>query len=164
MTRRDHKFRALHGAVPHGMTLIECVLATALVALVLPVVLLALGRSHRDLAAGRMEDWAPGVIPLHLDELRASGGLEAGRKRIWIRDLHGQLLGEADAEDWRRGVAHHAGSPAGFLVVLECGPADDDAPSGCHPVRVGIEYPAAAPARHRRRMSVHTQMFSCMQP
>lgn len=145
-------------ATSAGTNLVECVLAMALVALVLPVVVLALGQSHRDLARGRAEAWAGRSIPACLSSLRMAGGIHDGHGRIWAHDRQGRVLGAWSAGTWRLEETPEAA----YLVVADCPEVGGADVSGVSPLALRLEYPAAAPAKHRRVLSFHTRMTSCL--
>lgn len=158
-SEKNHWVGAVRNA--SGMTLLECVLAMGLMAMAMPVLLLAFGQSHRDLAGARVEAWAGCVIPARLADLRLSGGIRPGGVRAWAHGLRGESLGEVDEESCRQGVACRDGNPAAFLLVARGGSMQRSSSAGAIPMTMNLEYPAAAPADHRRKISFHTQTRPC---
>lgn len=151
---------------PSGVSLLETVIAVAVIAVAVPLALAAVGRAGVTGAAARAETRAPGVAEWCRVELEAarrgrSGvlppiagdvALPAGGEALALAfDREGSLLGRVSAEDYEQGVDRIQDDSVAYVASLS-GRAE---PGGVV-VTVRVEYPAARPVGRRDAVSFHT--------
>jgi len=142
-----------------GFTLIECVIAVGLMAVSLPVVILALSRAHDDAVTIGIEECSERIVPGRLVELRAERWAREGVvQRAWVYDRQGRCLGEIDESHCRQGVARWDHHVTGFLLVARRQEELAQRTDGLIALQLSLERPAAAPAEHRRVIRFQTLM------
>ncbi len=131
----------------------EAVLAVAVLAAVLPWVMLAVAQSLDTGAEVRVEQVAMRVVPACLDEWSRGDRLPS----VYAIGMEGQVLGVVDPDSDARGVAEWNGRR--LLALCRVGFSGELVRPGAgslQRVSVGLDYPACAAARHRRHLVFHT--------
>ena len=136
-----------------GTTLLESVFAIALLAAVLPLLMMGMGASLRDERQSRAEQQATWLLPVgfpHRENFIENGGLRAG---CWAHADDGSRLAAVGREAGRRGVKAVRGERVACLVFVECqGPADTVHAGPMERWRIRVEYPASLPRERRQTL------------
>ena len=136
-----------HGS---GSLLLETVLALAVVAVMVPVAMMAIGKACDSGLETRIETLGLWTVPACLDEWRA-----AGEPAALALASDGSVLGWLDAPDFDRGMVELEGRRVACLCgIADLAGAQDE--SGLRRLRIRLEYPAAAASSQLRRMEFHT--------
>ncbi|HEX5789958.1 MAG TPA: hypothetical protein VFY13_02345 [Luteolibacter sp.] len=144
-----------------GMSLLESVVAIGLLAITLPVSMMALGHCASLARQTRFHgsaQWCLNLDARHVREAIARSA--AADKSLWV-EIHaddGTFLRSGDETDHRDGVAEVKGRAAHHLVVIERLAGDGPAAGSgrCSRVRITLEEPACRPAGRRQCLSFHS--------
>lgn len=146
-----------------GMSLLEAVMAIGLLAVTLPVTMIALGHCSSLARQTRFHGSAQWWLNLDARYVReAIARAAAADKPLWV-EIHaddGALLRSGDEADHRDGVAEVKGRAAHHLIVIERLAGDGPAAGSgrCSRVRITLEEPACRPAGRRQCLSFHTMI------
>ncbi len=155
-----------------GATLLEVVIAAGVLAVAVPLVGGVLGRAAQTAEAARADTRSTWIIPACIEEIRASRAgcpaylpnTKCGQEfppdgDVWALAFTpaGKPLGRVARDHYARGTREIGGVAVGYIVSLSSSPAPaDTAGQPLLPVHVSMEFPAAAPADHRRKLAFHT--------
>lgn len=133
-----------------GSLLLETVLALAVMAVMVPVAMMAIGKACDSGRELRIETLGLWTVPACLVEWSA-----AGEPAALALAADGTVLGGVDESDFDCGMFEFEGRRVACLcsIVDLAGVADA---SGLRHLRIRLEYPAAAASAERRRMEFHT--------
>lgn len=137
------------------MTLMECVLAVAMIALAVPAVILVLGQSHADAKKLQRLALAQRAIAAHVHDLGRNDDLAEGRLLVWAHAANGECLGRIDEAMHEDGLLRHRGELVDCLIVATPLPLEE---AELLTIQVAVEYPASAPAHQRRQTHYLTQI------
>jgi len=157
-----------------GSTLLEAVIAAGVLAVAIPLVGGVLARAGQCAIAAQADTRSTWIIPACLDEIRASrtgcprylppstnGRVFPPGGEVWALAFSaaGKPLGRVARAPYARGTREIAGVAVCYIVSLSSSPAPAEmAGPPLLPVHLSLEFPAAAPADHRRKLSFHTLM------
>lgn len=133
-----------------GSMLLETVLAVAVMAVMVPAAMMAIGKASESGREMRIETMGLWTVPACLDEWRA-----AGEPAALALAADGSVIGCLDALDFDRGIVALEGRQVACLCGIGGMPVVPDE-SGLRHLRIRLEYPAAAASAQRRRMEFHT--------
>ena len=139
-----------------GMTLMECVLATAMIAFALPGVMLVFAHSSSNAQSTGMNGEALRVIPQHVAILMRESLPDDVEQVIWAHAASGECLGRVESS-CEQGLARHLDRVVRYLIIADLG---EPGVTGMRPLRMRLEHPAAAPQQHRHRIVIHTRLNS----
>ena len=123
-----------------GMTLMECVMALAVIAFALPVVMLVLSAAHGGGRDAVLQGEARRAMLSHARELSREGFAENQTRRVWAHDANGRCLGQLDDVAYEQGLRLHEGKSIRYLIVAELDPS---ASSDLKPLSLRLEHPAS---------------------
>jgi len=135
-----------------GSLLLETVLAVAVMAVIVPVAMMAMAKackSGQELRAETLGLWA---VPACLEEWQATD-----QPRALALSGDGTVLGPLTESQYGVGLAEVEGRRVSYLCGIEEAVTDVDE-HGLRKVRLSLEYPAVAVSAHRRRIEFHTRM------
>jgi prepilin-type N-terminal cleavage/methylation domain-containing protein len=155
-----------HATKARGFSLLETVIAISVLAIAVPLALVAVTRAGVTGAAARAETRAPAIAEwcrlemeaarsgrsAVLPKLPADADFPAGGAVLALAfDGEGALIGAVAAEDFRKGVERVGDARPMYLAAL----SGRTGPGGVV-VTVRVEYPAARPEDRRDGVSFHT--------
>ena len=138
-----------------GVALMESVLALALIAFVMPVVMLVLSQVGASAQSVSMEHEARRAIQSHVSEVMHDDGFGRDDRMVWAHDAAGHCIGRLEPEVYDLGLRSHEGAVARYLIVAEVGEWRED---GLRSLSLRLEHPAAAPMLERSRIEVFSQI------
>lgn len=161
-----------------GVTLIETVIAIGVLAVALPLVFGALASSGDSVASARAETRAAWVLPICMEEIRAS---RSGTPRYFAATTTGQefppsgnVWAIAFAEDgtpiddipknsYDRGIAKLGSTPVRYIATISAKttPPAAGQTQPANPLltaTITFEYPASAPAKERTVLTSYTRI------
>ncbi len=136
------------------MTLMECVMALAVIAFVLPVVMLVLSAANGGGRSVMMQGEARRAILSHVEDVGGEGLREGGDRVIWAHTASGDCLGVVDDVFYEEGLRLHHGQTVRYLIVAELSVSPA---SALKPLSLRLEHPASAGADHRKWIEVHSR-------
>jgi len=154
-------------------SLIEAVIAVAVLAVAIPMVLGALCEAGKCALAAQAETRSAWIVPACLNEIRAS---REGRPGCFPATTTGQAF-PPPGEVWALafsaqghpvgklpGALYHTGTQqlhatsVRYIASLDCsGAPDQPFVAPMMNVRITLEYPASSPATQRRKLDFHTR-------
>lgn len=157
-----------------GSSLIEAVIAMAVLAVAIPLVFAALAESGKSGISAAAETRSTWIIPACLSEIRASRaglpqffsatsvGEEFPSSDVWAIAFspEGRPLGKVPKALYDTGVQELDGQRIGYIAALSA-TTPVPAPSGPVPMlraRISLEYPPAAPAAKRQKLDFFTRI------
>jgi type II secretory pathway pseudopilin PulG len=157
-----------------GATLVEAVIAIGVLAVAIPMVFGTLAESGRTGMSSQAETRATWIIPVCMDEIRAS---REGKPRFFTATTTGQTfppagdiwalgfsadgkpLGKLSKSGYDRGQKELDGKPLRYIATFN---SSQDVVRNGYPamlrVDLTLEYPAAVPAAKRSRLDFHSRM------
>ena len=157
-----------------GSTLVEAVIAIAVLAVAIPMVFGALAESGRSGLASRAETRGVWIVPACMKEVRAS---REGRPRFFEATVTGQefppegevwalgfaadgsTVGRLPAALYRSGTSELHGAPIRYITTLSATRESvRDRASPTLRVDITLEYPAIATAAKRVKLDFHTRI------
>ena len=146
-----------------GSTLIEAVLAIAMLAAVLPLIGLAMVKANAGAAASEVESLSLWMLPSHLQEFRESidGHGDGGSAlRVWAHGAGGECLGELQESEYKEGVEEVNGKAVRCLVVVRAVGTSANGGAPLLRVRLSVEQPASWSSDRRK----HLDFYTCIRP
>jgi type II secretory pathway pseudopilin PulG len=156
-----------------GFSLIEAVVSVGILALAIPLVLGALVESGNSGTSAAAETRCGWIVPACLDELKAAADGKsvllpttplgtafpaAGQVYGIAFGAGGNSLGAVDKAAYDSGVKRIADQDVRYIAVIEGEVLPAKAGSvPMRSIRVGLEYPAAVPARKRTKLDFFTK-------
>lgn len=132
--------------------LLETVLAVAVMAVIVPVAMMAMGEACKGEQEVRAETLGLWAVPACLDEWKA-----IGKPRALALAGDGTVLGPLSELKYGMGLSEVEGRRVAYLCGIEEAVAVVDE-RGLRKIRLSLEYPAVAPVADRRRIEFHTRM------
>lgn len=156
-----------------GVTLVEMILAVAVLAVAIPLVFAALAGAGKSATAAAAETASTWIVPACIAELEAA---RTGKSRYIpsiadqpsfpppgeIRALsfsrHGELLGKLDPAEYDRGSPTAVPRPVFYLVRITASATALPLAPAVRAVQLTLEYPASAPASRRQKLHYYTHI------
>ncbi|MES2474726.1 MAG: prepilin-type N-terminal cleavage/methylation domain-containing protein [Verrucomicrobiota bacterium] len=157
----------------HGFSLMETVIALAVLAVSVPLVFLALEKGGRAGMASATDSRCARMADACLEEIRAS---QESRAR-WLPNENpgapippegsfwalafsneGHVMGQINADQWAAGVAHIDGEAVRYLASMDSDSRVLEGMPVMRRVRVTVEEPAAAAQENRAKSKFYTLM------
>lgn len=154
-----------------GVTLVEAVLAVAVLAVAIPLVFAALASAGKSVGASAAETVSTWIVPTCVQELEAT---RMGTSRyfpstanlpdfpppgdLWALTFsrQGQLLAKIDHAVYDRGIPTSARYIARMTAIPATAPPTA---TSVRSVQITIEYPASAPALRRKKLTFQTHIL-----
>lgn len=162
--KRSHHLR------PAGTSLVETILAVAVLAVAIPLVFGALAESGRSGMAAKAETRSTWMVSACLQELTSSrtgnaqflppsapGETIPPTEDVWALAFagDGRPLGRLAKSDYERGSAEMGGQRIHYIARLSESTSPGDA---AMLATISIEFPATAPSVRRRKLDFHTHL------
>ena len=135
-----------------GSLLLETVLAMAVMAVIVPVAMMAMAKACNSEQEVRAETLGLWIVPACLEEWKA-----IGQPRALALAGDGSVLGSLTDLQYGMGLSEVAGRRVSYLCGIQ-EVAIDANERGLRSVKLSMEYPAAAAVADRRRIEFHTRM------
>lgn len=155
-----------------GSSLLEAVIAMAVLAVAIPLVFGAIAESGKTTSNAEAETRSTWIVPACLAEIRASregkpqyftasrmGEVFPPAGEVWALGFsdQGRPLGKVSKGEYDSGARELAGEPVRYLASMQsvAQPVTDGSPELMR-VRITLEFPAGVPAERRQKLDFHT--------
>lgn len=135
-----------------GSLLLETVLAVAVMAVIVPVAMMAMGRACKSEQEVRVETLGLWTVPACLEEWKATG-----EPRVLALAGDGCVMGPLTESQYDKGLLEVNGQRVSYLCSIKEAVVDADR-LALRSVKLSLEYPAAAAVADRRRIEFHARM------
>jgi Tfp pilus assembly protein PilV len=158
----------------HGSSLVESVIAIAVLAVAVPLAMSAVSQAERSGSSSETHARGVWLVPLCLEELRAA---REGRSAffphtrsgtpfpedgdVWALAFtsDGSLAGKVTRTQYERGLSEVDGIPVRYLASLSAkAESASPEPTPMQRLRISVEQPAKAPAARRSKTDFHSKL------